>query len=135
VLAWVENKSIPWSIGNVQFAWILQSFFTLQGILFLFDYLYRGIQSLRLFIRFWSRSVVRLPTLKAVEEEEDALFNTVSSTVKCFQLFFQLLPLLWIQALVLLAMLIATIFILASTLLIFFLLISVAQSLPYLLLL
>eukprot|EP01033_Poteriospumella_lacustris_P011593 gene11593-8263_t len=108
------QKSHAWSMGTMNYAWIVESFFTLQGILFLFDYLYRGVQSLRLFIRFWSRSVVKLPTIKAIEEEESALFNTMSSSVQCLHLFFRLLPLIWVQVLILLAMVVVTIFVISA---------------------
>jgi hypothetical protein len=101
-------------MGTMNYAWIVESFFTLQGILILFDYLYRGVQSLRLFIRFWSRSVVKLPTIKAIEEEESALFNTMSSSVQCLHLFFRLLPLIWVQVLILLAMVVVTIFVISG---------------------
>lgn len=112
--SWVTRRSHAWSMGTMNYAWIVESFFTLQGILFLFDYLYRGVQSLRLFIRFWSRSVVKLPTIKAIEEEESALFNTMSSSVQCLHLFFRLLPLIWVQVLILLAMVVVTIFVISG---------------------
>lgn len=112
--SWVTRRSHSWSMGTMNYAWIVGSFFSLQGILFLFDYLYRGVQSIRLFIRFWSRSVVKLPTIKAIEEEESALFNTMSSSVQCLHLFFRLLPLIWVQVLILLAMVVATIFVISG---------------------
>lgn len=112
--SWVTRRSHSWSMGTMNYAWIVDSFFSLQGILFLFDYLYRGVQSIRLFIRFWSRSVVKLPTVKAIEEEENALFNTMSSSVQCLHLFFRLLPLIWVQVLILLATVVATIFVVSG---------------------
>lgn len=112
----VQNKTRSWSITQFDYFWILESFLTLQGILFLFDYLYRGVQSVRLLTRFWSRSIIKLPTIKAIEDEENAMFGTVSSTVQCCQLFFRLVPLFWVQSLILLAMVVATIFIVSGTL-------------------
>lgn len=108
-----------YTFGNVlgEWDWILQSFLTLQGILFLFDYIYRGVQSWKLISRFWSRGLIKLPGLKEVGQENNTFGTIFSGTAKCVKslnIFFYLLPVIWVQVLVLLCVVIAAIWIFAG---------------------
>lgn len=118
-LSSVFTYTESYTFGNVlgEWDWILQSFLTLQGILFLFDYIYRGVQSWKLISRFWSRGLIKLPGLKEVDQEDDTFGTIFSGTTKCVKslnIFFYLLPVIWVQVLVLLCVVIAAIWIFAG---------------------
>ena len=75
----------------------LASFMTLHGLLYLFDYLYRGLQTVQIVGKFWSRSVCPLPSV-------DLQIRSSSSNNSTFvSLVFQALPYVWLQVLLLVA--------------------------------
>ena len=49
------------SSSHVNLAILLESFLTLQGVLYLFDYVYRTLQTVKLIATFWGKGVVSLP--------------------------------------------------------------------------
>lgn len=67
------------------------SLWTLQGILFLFDYLYRGLQTGRIVVQFWRRSIGALPKADVrVTEDQGGTQGVAAVALK-------LLPFIWIQ--------------------------------------
>ena len=60
----LSGVSFTWadfSAASVDVALLIESFLTVQGIFYLFDYIYRTFQTVRLIAKFWGRSSIRLP--------------------------------------------------------------------------
>jgi hypothetical protein len=78
---------------------LISSFFTIQGIIFLFDYLYRIIQSIKLIARFWKKGVVKLPVVSLLKpsDKKEMIFNSFYLSI--ISDFLIILPFLWIQLL------------------------------------
>lgn len=76
---------------------ILESILTIKGLFFLFDYLYRIFQTVRLVSRFWSKGVVHLPKADVRSNKDD--FNSPILPYVGYAL--QLLPFIWLQLLML----------------------------------
>lgn len=75
----------------------LASLLTLQGLLYLFDYLYRGLQTVQIVAKFWSRSVCPLPSVDLQVRRSNSKNSALVSLV------FQALPYVWLQILLLVA--------------------------------
>lgn len=66
-------------------------------MLYLFDYIYRMFFSIKLISQFWSRSIVRLPNSDLQTKSHELEYKWFIY----FNLFFRLLPFIWIQLLLL----------------------------------
>lgn len=62
-MMWVSFRA-----GHVNYGVWLSSFFTIQGLLFLFDYIYRVIQSVKLINSFWRKGIVQLPVISLLDK-------------------------------------------------------------------
>lgn len=107
IASWVD-----YSYADLDFMSLLQSLLTLQGVLFLFDYIYRSYQTLRLVSKFWSRGVVKLPKIdtrmKKPEINQKAFIMT--------EWFFQLLPFFGLQILIIVLFVTAVVWIISGIL-------------------
>jgi hypothetical protein len=79
--------------------YLVSSFLTIQGIIFLFDYIYRIIQSIKLIAKFWNKGVVKLPIVSLLKpsDKKEMIFNSFYLSV--ISDFLIILPFLWIQLL------------------------------------
>lgn len=82
-------------LTGINFGWLLAYFTTLHGLLFILDYLFRIVASLKLIVQFWSRGSVKLPEIDLTSRRPD--INAKWFTY--IQWFFRLLPLIWVQLL------------------------------------
>lgn len=87
--------------GSLDTSSLMQQLLTLQGILFLFDYLYRGVQSAKLIARFWSRGAVKLPIIKirSASNTQPHAFDHNGNYLRWCSYFLKALPFIWIQLL------------------------------------
>lgn len=83
------------SFGGVDVSALLASMLTIQGLFYLFDYLYRIFQTVRLVSKFWDRGVVHLP--EADIRSGKAAFDW--SVLNYVSYSLQILPFVWLQLL------------------------------------
>jgi hypothetical protein len=65
-------------------------------VLYLFDYIYRGVHTIRLINKFIGKSVVKLPT---VDMRTDVQGGVMSEYMSYLQYGFELLPYVYVQLL------------------------------------
>lgn len=70
-----------------------QSLFALRNLLFLFDYVYRSFQSVKLLAKFWRRGVVKLPQLDMRTSKPELKYQWFRTVSNCLDL----IPFLSIQ--------------------------------------
>jgi len=94
------------SAAGLNFGIFLRSIATLQGLLFLFDYIYRAVQTAKLFVRFWNKGVVNLPMADVRSKKPDRkgvwfkyiswLFNLLPFiSLQLLLIFFLVLVIIW----------------------------------------
>ena len=83
------------SSTNIDVALLIQAILGIQGVLFLFDYSYRAFQTVRLVSLFWKKSVVNLPKVDLRSDRAEITARWFTDIVY----FFELLPFLYIQVL------------------------------------
>ena len=80
----------------VDFGPLVESVLTLQGLLYLFDYIYRAFYTFKTVSQFWNRGVVFFPKtdLQARHHEINTRWFTIITWV------FRLMPFIWTQLLI-----------------------------------
>jgi hypothetical protein len=91
------------NLNGFQFASWLASLATLRGFLFLFDYIYRAVHTVRLIRKFVGKSAVDLPyvDLRSNFFRDYSVFSGISQWMSYFNYFMELLPFIYIQLLLL----------------------------------
>jgi len=79
----------------------MASLLTLQGLLYLFDYAYRGLQTVKTIRKYWSNSVGTLPAVDLRVKGSEQ-----SSGLSYTQVFLEALPYVWLQFLLILTFLV-----------------------------
>jgi hypothetical protein len=105
IMSFFQTYRTNFQFGNMEVNWIFGSFVTLEGMLLLFDYLYRCIQGAKLFSRFWSRNSVILPAIHMQDQSSSSFsisheLDQLSHGITYCNRFLQLIPFLWFQFLV-----------------------------------
>eukprot|EP01034_Spumella_vulgaris_P022699 gene22699-28850_t len=97
----LSSFSTSWSsisFGGINIATLLASISTIQGLLYLFDYMYRVFQSVRLFSKFWSRGVIKTPVIdNRITKDAQKKWTYLSYLGYALQI----LPFVWLQLLIL----------------------------------
>lgn len=84
----VKKTFVP---DNVDVSLWFSSFKSLKDTLFYIDYVYRGLHTLRLFRKYWSKSVIRLPIIDIrtyKEFEFNPIIGNIYTAMKMFPLVF-----------------------------------------------
>eukprot|EP01039_Chlorochromonas_danica_P005595 gene5595-6160_t len=102
-------------MDNVDISLLTSSFFSIQNILYIFDYIYRIIQSIRLVAKFWARGVVALPKVD-LRNRHDYSADLHSPWFIYIRLFLRALPFIWVQLLVITACIIFVIWLVIAVL-------------------
>lgn len=97
-LSYVHSSWASFHYANIDVGVLLASFLSVQGVLYIFDYIYRVVQTLRLVTTFWGRGVVVLPKLDLRRRHDPTDVQAPWFTYT--KLFLQILPYIWIQLLV-----------------------------------
>lgn len=87
------------SVTGLDLTALLASLLTIQNLLYMFDYLYRIFQTVRLVSRFWSRGAVNLPQMD-MRKGADSKVN--SKALRYFSYALQVMPFIWLQILLVL---------------------------------
>ena len=97
----------------IDFGPLIESILTLQGMLFLFDYIYRIFYTIKTISQFWNRGVVFFPKtdLQAIRHHE---IKTQWFTIMTW--IFRLMPFIWIQLLMLVVFIIVIVWSIAGKL-------------------
>lgn len=74
------------STASVDIALLVESFLAVNSVLFLFDYLYRAFQTVRLVNRFWRRGGVKLPRADLRSHKPDIAAGWFVCIDRCLQL-------------------------------------------------
>lgn len=102
---------------HIDFYLILSSFFTIQGIFYLFDYLYRIMNTVKIIIRFWRRGGLILPKIDLSSSHGIDISNICGENMRCFNRLYyciRLLPYIWIQVGIVVGIIVAIISVIVS---------------------
>lgn len=103
LLSYFDLKWTDFKLFSVDLSALIASYLTVQNIFFLFDYLYRGVQSMKIISKFLSGGLVTLPTFDMRKHKlADSLLPS-KTCLRRLQLIAQLFSLLWIQFLLIIA--------------------------------
>jgi hypothetical protein len=100
-------------VTSIDISLLLRSFLSIQGVLYIFDYLYRILQTIQCLARFWGRGVVKLPKID-IRSKHDYRDDLKSPWFVYIQQMITILPLIWAQLLMCLAFLIVVIWLIAG---------------------
>lgn len=98
---------------NFSFLWVV--FGSVNGLFYLLDYIYRGVQTAKLVAQFWSRSIVHLPKIHLSQNQKTDSRNL--NWLTSVSWFLKLLPFMWFQLCVLVGIVILVIWLIARKLL------------------
>jgi hypothetical protein len=101
---------------HINFYMILSSYFTIQGMFFLFDYLYRIMNTIKIIIRFWRRGGLVLPKIDLSSSHGIDITN-ICGEMNCFNrlyYFMRILPYIWIQVVIMVGIAVAIISVIVS---------------------
>ncbi len=82
--------------GGLSFSFLWNVFGSVNGLFYLLDYLYRGVQTAKLVAQFWSRSIVRLPKIQ-LSNSRTFVSSHRMTWLTYVSWFLKVLPFLWFQ--------------------------------------
>lgn len=90
-----DSAWASFSAYNLDIASLLASLLSINGMLYLFDYIYRTLQTIRIVRKFWSKGVVKMPAANMTNKSKEFNWRVLNSVHYALEI----LPYIWLQVL------------------------------------